>query len=125
MSFVVQCSVRCGRDGLQQRRVVCRDWQGQASARCDAAEKPLSSQACVGVGYRQADCKEGDEDSDETARAKRKGSTDNNGGWRRLEVEDTPATAPTDWPPAAAPMPPQMLTLSKAATVTNEARSVA
>ncbi|XP_059474387.1 ADAMTS-like protein 3 isoform X3 [Neocloeon triangulifer] len=39
------CSVSCG-EGIQTRRVLCRDARGDASAKCEPDRKPLNTQPC-------------------------------------------------------------------------------
>ena len=120
MSFfdALQCSVRCGRSGLQHRNVICRDPSGRPSAACPAVDKPASAQPCVGLFFgRRGDpaCVEdlaGSVEGEDSA-MQAAGS-----GWRRVEAVTLKAVtsraiattdAATSDPPPALPLPPQKL----------------
>lgn len=79
--------MRCGRQGLQHRNVICRDADGQPSGSCGLADKPPSSQPCTGPGYGDAGCREpdaGDGPGDDD-RWKKGTDAAAAGGWRRLD----------------------------------------
>ena len=120
LSFdALQCSVRCGRSGLQHRNVICRDPSGRPSAACPAVDKPASAQPCVGLFFGRGDpaCVEdlgGGSTEGERDRAMQAAGS----GWRRVEAvtlkavtsRAIPATdAATSDPPSALPLPPQKL----------------
>ena len=111
----MQCSVRCGRSGLQHRNVICRDPSGRPSAACPAVDKPASAQPCVGFGRGDPACVEDlGNSAEEEDHAMPAGS-----GWRRVEAvtlkavtskTDPAATdAATSDLPSALPLPPQKL----------------
>ena len=107
----MQCSVRCGRSGLQHRNVICRDPSGRPSAACPAVDKPASAQPCVGFGRGDPACVEDlGNSAEEEDHAMPAGS-----GWRRVEAVTLKAVtsrATTSDPPGllpALPLPPQKL----------------
>ena len=115
LSFdALQCSVRCGRSGLQHRNVICRDPSGRPSAACPAVDKPASAQPCVGFGRGDPACVEdlGGGGAEGEDRAMPAGS-----GWRRVEAvtlkavtsRAIPATEAATSDPPALPLPPQKL----------------
>ena len=114
----MQCSVRCGRSGLQHRNVICRDPSGRPSAACPAVDKPASAQPCVGLFFGRGDpaCVEdlggGSAGEGEGDRAMQAAGS----GWRRVEAvtlkavtSRAPTSDPPGPPPPALPLPPQKL----------------
>ena len=110
-----QCSVRCGKSGLQHRNVLCRDSSGSPSNACPTVDKPASAQPCIGFGRGDPTCVEdvdGLGSAGEEDRVQPAGS-----GWRRVEavtlkaVTAKAAGAPTAVPSGlpALPLPPQKL----------------
>ena len=112
-----QCSVRCGKSGLQHRNVLCRDSSGSPSNACPTVDKPASAQPCVGFGRGDPTCVE---DAEGLGSAEEEGDGGKmypvpaGSGWRRVEavtlraVTPRAAGAPTSGLPAL-PLPPQKL----------------
>ncbi|XP_059081063.1 protein madd-4-like isoform X2 [Tigriopus californicus] len=134
-----ECSVQCGRRGLQHRNVICRDVRGFPSGACNTRGKPPVSQPCRGPGYGKPDCRE----EEEGARWK-KSQVDSSKsdqtptGWKKIQgfhVEpplprqpletDKPGSGgpdlPTMTPPGQSPLLPQRLIDSVPTEVTTEA----